>query len=311
MQNPNEKNRNSKALLYTIIGVLLALNASLFYMWQKGGNEKEKVEKKLESNSAELKEKNEALEEAEFLLEKFRRDSAALVANNKELNEELVAKKNEISALVAELRNTKNADAKEIAELKAKLLELTDKLAQLEKENTELKEVNAKLDEDRSRLKEEKEMLDERNKNLTVEKQKYKNIAQRLQTTSMTVEALKKRWLTGKEATTTKAKEVEAFRTTFTLGENKVADPGEKTVYVKITGPEGVTLTNPGNEGGTFEFDNKESKYTYKFTTVYDQEAKQIPATKWRPSGDLKKGKYAIELYCEGFKIGQQSLELK
>lgn len=311
MQNPNEKNRNSKALLYTIIGVLLALNAGLFYMWQKGGNEKEKVEKKLETTSAELKEKNEALEEAEFLLEKFRRDSAALVANNKELNEELVAKKNEIAALAAKLRNTKDADAKEIAELKAKLRELTDKLAQLEKENTELKEVNAKLEEDRSRLKEEKEVLDEKNRNLTVEKQKYKNIAQRLQTSSMKVEALKKRWLTGKEATTTKAKEVEAFRTTFTLGENKVAEPGEKTIYVKITGPEGVTLTNPGNEGGTFEFENNESKFTYKFTTVYDQDIKQVPATKWRPSADLKKGKYTIELYCEGFKIGSQSLELK
>lgn len=311
MQNPNEKNRNSKALLYTIIGVLLALNAGLFYIWQKGGNEKEKVEKKLESTSAELKMKSEALEEAEFLLEKFRRDSAALVSNNKELNEDLVAKKNEIAALVAKLRNTKEVDAKEIAELKAKLRDLTERLAQLEKENTELKEVNAKLEEDRTRLKEEKENLEGQNKTLSVEKQKYKSIAQRLQTSSMKVEALKKRWLTGKEATTAKAKEVEAFRTTFTLGENKVTEPGDKTIYVKITGPEGVTLTSPGNESGTFEYDEKESKYTYKFTTVYDNEVKQVPATKWRPAGDLKKGKYTIELYCEGFKIGSQNLELK
>ena len=105
MNQADQKNRNSKALLYTIIGVLLALNAGLFYMWQKGGKEKETVEKKLVTTTDNLKEKTAALEEADYLLEKFRRDSAALVNNNKELNTDLIKKKNEISALVAKLKN--------------------------------------------------------------------------------------------------------------------------------------------------------------------------------------------------------------
>ncbi|MEK0421372.1 MAG: hypothetical protein EBV15_05705 [Bacteroidetes bacterium] len=300
----DQKNRNSKALLYTIIGILLALNAGLFYMWQKGGNEKESVEKKLEITSNNLKEKTVALEEAEFLLEKFRRDSAALVNNNKELNTELLSKKNEIAALVTKLRNNKNASDAEISELKLKIGELSAQLDRLQKENEELKEVNNQLNK-------EKEAVQEENKQLTAEKKKYKNIAQRLQAGNIRVEALKKRWITGKEATTSKAKEVEAFRTSFTLAENNVAEPGDKVIYVKVTGPEGVTLTNPGNEGGTFEFENKESKYTYKFSVAYDQESKSVPATKWRPARDLKKGKYTIELYCDGFKIGSETLDLK
>ena len=300
----DQKNRNSKALLYTIIGILLALNAGLFYMWQKGGNEKESVEKKLETTSNNLKEKTVALEDAEFLLEKFRRDSAALVNNNKELNTELLSKKNEIAALVAKLRNNKNASDAEISELKLKIGELSAQLDRLQKENEELKEVNNQLNK-------EKEAAQEENKQLTAEKKKYKNIAQRLQAGNIRVEALKKRWITGKEATTSKAKEVEAFRTSFTLAENNVAEPGDKVIYVKVTGPEGVTLTNPGNEGGTFEFENKESKYTYKFSVAYDQESKSVPATKWRPARDLKKGKYTIELYCDGFKIGSETLDLK
>jgi myosin heavy subunit len=300
----DQKNQNSKALLYTIIGILLALNAGLFYMWQKGGNEKESVEKKLETTSNNLKEKTVALEEAEFLLEKFRRDSAALVNNNKELNTELLSKKNEIAALVAKLRNNKNASDAEISELKLKIGELSAQLDRLQKENEELKEVNNQLNK-------EKEAAQEENKQLTAEKKKYKNIAQRLQAGNIRVEALKKRWITGKEATTSKAKEVEAFRTSFTLAENNVAEPGDKVIYVKVTGPEGVTLTNPGNEGGTFEFENKESKYTYKFSVAYDQESKSVPATKWRPARDLKKGKYTIELYCDGFKIGSETLDLK
>jgi TolA-binding protein len=304
MNQADQKNRNSKALLYTIIGVLLALNAGLFYMWQKGGKEKETVEKKLVTTTDNLKEKTAALEEADYLLEKFRRDSAALVNNNKELNTDLIKKKNEISALVAKLKNNKNSSDKEIAELQAKIQELNEQLEELQKENKELKEVN-------TQLKNEKENAEAENKQLTVEKKKYKSIAQRLQANGVKVEVLKKRWITGKEATTSKAKDVEAFRTTFALGENKVAEPGEKTIYVKITGPEGTTLANPGNEGGTFNFEDKQSKFTYKFTVEFDQESKPVPATKWRPARDLKKGKYSIELYCDGFKIGTQSVELK
>ncbi len=300
----DQKNRSSKALLYTIIGILIALNAGLFYMWQKGGNEKEIVEKKLETTTGNLKEKTAALDEAEFLLEKFRRDSAALVDNNKELNSDLIKKKNEIAALVAKLRNNKNASDAEIAELKSKMQELTAQLEQLQKENVELKEVN-------NQLQKEKEAAETENKQLSAEKKKYKNIAQRLQAGSIKIEALKKRWITGKEATTNKAKDVEAFRTSFTLAENKVAEPGDKVIYVKVTGPEGVTLANPGNEGGTFEYENNESKYTYKFTVAYDQESKAVPATKWRPARDLKKGKYTIEIYCDGFKIGSETVDLK
>jgi myosin heavy subunit len=300
----DQKNRNSKALLYTIIGILIALNAGLFYMWQKGGNEKEIVEKKLETTAGNLKEKTAALEEAEYLLEKFRRDSAALVDNNKELNADLIKKKNEITVLVAKLRASKNASDTEIAELKSKIQELTAQLDQLQKENEELKEVNTQLQQ-------EKEAAITENRQLSAEKKKYKNIAQRLQAGSIKVEALKKRWITGKEATTTKAKDVEAFRTGFSLAENKVAEPGDKTIYVKVTGPEGVTLSNPGSESGTFEYEGKESKYTYKFSVAYDQESKSVPATKWRPARDLKKGKYTIELYCDGFKIGSEVLNLK
>ncbi len=299
-----QKNRNSKALLYTIIGILLALNAGLFYMWQKGGNEKEIVEKKLVITESNLKEKTTALAEAEYLLEKFRRDSAALVDNNKELNADLIKRKNEIAVLVSKLRNNKNASDAEIAELKSKIEELSLQLDQLQKENEELKEVNNQLEK-------EKEAAQTENKQLSAEKKKYKNIAQRLQAGSIRIEALKKRWITGKEATTNRAKDVEAFRTSFTLAENKVAEPGDKTIYVKVTGPEGVTLSNPGNEGGTFEYEGKESKYTYKFSVTYDQESKAVPATKWRPARDLKKGKYAIELYCDGFKIGSEALDLK
>lgn len=305
--NPNEKNKNSKALLYTIIGVLVALNAGLLYMWQKSGSEKEKVAKELSTANTENKELKDALDEAEFLLKKIREDSAMLASKNVELGAEVQQRKNELAATVAQLRSTKNVDARQIADLKAKIQALMDDIARLEKENTELKETNAKLDEERARLQTENQDVKDQNTKITEENTKMK---QRLLSESIKVEPLKKRWLTGKEAVTYKAKDVESFKTSFTIAENTNAQPGEKIIYVKITGPGGVTLAN-GNEGGTFDYENNQSKYTYKINTVYDQGAKQVPASIWRSSGELKPGAYSIELYCDGFKMGGANLTLK
>jgi hypothetical protein len=304
MQSPNDQNRKSKALLYTIIGVLLALNAGLFYFWQKRSDHDNKTTAQNESLKKDTAALNRALEQAQYLITKYQRDSAALTDNNKDLSEEVVSKKNELAKLYAQLKTEKNVSAAKLKELQDKIRDLMDQLSNLEKQNTELREVNAKLES-------ENVAVIKRNKELATDRQKYKNIAQRLQATGLKVEALKKKWLSGKVGTTNKAKDVEAIRISFSLAENKVADAGEKTVYVKITGPEGVTLTNPGNEGGTFDFENNQSKYTYKMTVLYEQEAKTAEVTKWSPSKDLKKGKYSIELYCEGFKIGEQNLDLK
>jgi predicted RNase H-like nuclease (RuvC/YqgF family) len=304
MQSPNDQNRKSKALLYTIIGVLLALNAGLFYFWQKRADHDIKTTAQNESLKKDTAALNRALEQAEYLITKYKRDSAALNDNNKDLSKEVMNKKNELVKLYAQLKNDKNASSAQIKQLQEKIKELMDQLANLEKQNTELKEVNAKLES------ENVEVI-KRNKELASDRQKYKNIAQRLQATGLKVEALKKKWLSGKTGTTNKAKDVEAIRVSFSLAENKVAEAGEKIVYVKITGPEGVTLTNPGKEGGTFEYENNESKYTYKMSVLYEQDAKAAEVTKWSPNRDLKKGKYSIELYCEGFKIGEQVLDLK
>ena len=82
------------------------------------------------------------------------------------------------------------------------------------------------------------------------------------------------------------------------------------TLFVKITGPEGVTLANSG-QGGTFDFDGKSSKYTYKISTVFENETKPVQPTVWKPTEQLKPGKYTIEIYAEGYKMGSTVLDLK
>lgn len=311
VNNPTDKNKNSKALLITIIGVLVALNAGLLYMWQKSGNEKDKVEKSFKASTKENEELKSTLADAEHLLKKYQIDSAAMAEKHKELGSEIITKRNEIAALVAKLRSTQNASASQIAELRAKNNEMAELIAKLQKENTELIAKNKELDDRRAQLEEENKTISTKYEQEATENARNKALAQRLTTQNLKVEAMKKRLLSKKQVSTTRAKDVESFQTSFTIAENAEAPPGERTIYIKITGPDGITLENPGGEEKVFKYEGQESKYTYKIKEIFDQEARPVKATEWKPSADLKAGKYTIELYCDGFKMGGTSLTLK
>ncbi len=305
-----EKDKRSKVLLYSIIALLVALNIGFFYMWQKGNKEKELVQGQLVTANEDNKEKDKLLQEAEFLIKKYQADSAAMAKQGKEMTEEIKAKKEELSRLYAQMKNKDRVSSAEIAKLKLEIANLTEQIAKLEKENTELKEINAKLDEEKKEAEAKNEELTSNNKTLSAERDKYKSVAERLQTSELKVEALKKRWLTGKETTTDKASNVESFRTTVKIAENPEAPEGERVIYVKITGPQGTTL-GTGSEAGTFPYQGAESKYTYKINTNYTGEELSLPPSKWTPKGDLKAGVYTFELYCEGYLMGAKKLTLK
>lgn len=301
MQNQNDS--NNKPLLYTIIAILVVIIAVLLYMLNNVSTEKDNTEKAKTEVQKTLKGKEEALVKAELLLEQYQKDSLALAGDNLILSEELVTRKKAIAKLVADLKSNKANSQEAIADLNRQLADLTVRLGEVEAQNKELIVENEVLNTQNTSLNKE-------NSNLSTEKIKLKSLASRLQASAVKIETLKKKWLTGKETGTLKASSVEAFRISFSINENSVAEAGEKTIYLKITGPEGITLANSG-QGGTFDFDGKSSKYTYKLTTPFDKETKIIQPTVWKPTAQLKAGKYTIEIYNEGFKMGSSVLDLK
>ena len=48
-----------------------------------------------------------------------------------------------------------------------------------------------------------------------------------------------------------------------------------------------------------------------KTTVVFEKDSKQVPATVWKPTNKLTKGKYSIELYTEGYLMGSSVIDLK
>lgn len=302
-----EKNKNSKTLLYTIIGVLGALNLGLGYMVYSAKTEKEGTEKILSTSKAENTELKGALEEAEVLIAQFRADSAELAKNNKDLSIDVVNKKNEIVKLYTQLKNNKNASQSEIDALKKTISELNEKLTALTEEHENLKVVHEKTRADLQEEFQKNENLEVTNKKLAKE-----NLAsrQRLQATAIVVNTYKTN-VFNKENTTDKAKKVKQFRVEYALDENAEAEPGEKSIYVRIISPGGETLQNGGSESGVFNMSGgKEAKFTFKFEKMYDNTSIAIKNS-WQPKMDLKPGKYTVEIYSDGYRIGSGSHTLK
>lgn len=304
-----EKNKNSKTLLYAIIGILGALNLGLGYMWYSSKSEKEGAQKELSTSKSENAELKTALEDAEVLLAQFRADSIELSKKNIELNQDVVAKKNEIAKLYAQLKSNKNASQGEIDALKKTISELNEKLTALTEEHENLKVVHEKT---KAELQEEfkrNENLDLQNKQLAKENLQSR---QRLQASAIVMNAYKTN-IFNKENETEKAKKVKQFRVEFNLDENAEAEPGEKTIYVRIIGPDGTTMQNGSPESGEFDVKGgKQAKYSYSFTKMYDN-AQVAVKNSWSPKNikELKAGKYTVEIYSDGYKIGSGSRTLK
>ena len=107
-----------------------------------------------------------------------------------------------------------------------------------------------------------------------------------------------------------KAKKIDKIRTTFTLAENKVADKGGRDLYFRLIEPAGGALFDLANGGGSFQFEGKEVFYTMKQNILFENKGQKI-TYEYRKGSAYKPGTYKVEIYCEGFKIGESSFLVK
>ncbi|RAJ02536.1 hypothetical protein LX64_03556 [Chitinophaga skermanii] len=116
----------------------------------------------------------------------------------------------------------------------------------------------------------------------------------------------------GKEVETSKAKKADMMRVTFDLDENRIAQTGDKDIFVAITAPDGTPLAVEALGSGKFTLeDGTEKLYTVKQTVAYTQGEKTAVKMDWKQNSDYKVGDYSVEIYHNGYKIGQGKVTLK
>ena len=129
------------------------------------------------------------------------------------------------------------------------------------------------------------------------------SLAAKLDATNIGIKAINDRGKTQKRLSRSAQ-----FVVSFTIAKNITAQPGEKTVYVRILAPDGTVLTK--NAGSTFPYENGNLQYSMKRTIEYGGE--EIPVSVfWDIEEFLMPGKYKADIFADGNLIGSQSMTME
>lgn len=109
----------------------------------------------------------------------------------------------------------------------------------------------------------------------------------------------------GKEVS--RVKSAERLRTDFVLTANELSIPGNKTVYVRITSPDGYVLTTETQP--TFSFEGE--RLTYSASRDVDYQNQDLDVGIYYNNSGFTAGAYRIQLYCEGYLIGTGEVALR
>ncbi|MEE1207018.1 MAG: hypothetical protein UHP27_02470, partial [Muribaculaceae bacterium] len=179
------------------------------------------------------------------------------------LTEKYEAARLEVEKLQRELKNTKTKTAKEIEDLRGQIATLRallkhyiEEIDRLNKENQALRTENAEVKERNAQLTSQVQETSRQNKQLN----ERMVLAEKLNVTGLSLQALNSKGRTEK-----KVKKAKQLMATFTIPQNNSTPPGEKTIYLRITTPEGQMLEG----GGSFRFEGASLGCSAKKTIEY------------------------------------------
>ena len=109
--------------------------------------------------------------------------------------------------------------------------------------------------------------------------------------------------LNGKSKEVKRIKMAERMRVDFDLTANELAEPGEKTIYVRITGPDGYLLAS--SDVILFNFEGDEMRASAMRKVDYENES--VPVSIFY-DGAFTKGTYTVEIYVDGRLSGSKEV---
>ena len=237
----------------------------------------------------------------------------------------------DLEALKIQLEQDKNALKKvnhaTIESYTAKIKEYDLVLSQKDAEIVEIKRQNGILTEENKVLSTKNETLNSENSGLKTQNQslndsinqvalKNKELARKvsigaaLKAQNIKVTTVK---ANGKEEDKSRfnGKKIEKLKVSFILAQNPITKLENKLIYLRILDGEGAIVSDEAAGSGKFNVDGKEMVYTNKQIANYSNDNQKVDILYHRGGTVYKGGKYTVELYSEGFKIGTGSFEVK
>ena len=109
----------------------------------------------------------------------------------------------------------------------------------------------------------------------------------------------------GKEIS--RVKNAARLRADFVLSANELANPGERTIYLRIISPDGYPLSTESVP--TFEFEGE--RVTYSASRDVDYQNEDLGVGIFYAGRGFTAGRYTVQIYCDGYLIGSSEIALK
>lgn len=292
--------KRKERVLYFIIVLLILVSGFMGYKMYRAEVEREKSF----TQGVELKSELDKVMDEYTTVKMENQDLSAQMSEKDSI---ILANKAEIEKLIAT-----QADYNKIR----RKLELLRKITQeyvvridslvvanqaLTEENTQMKETVTRFQQKNTQLEADKVQLQEK---ITV--------ASVLQAIDIHAQPVRLR-ADGKEIATDRSRRVTRISLHFNLSENKLTEPGLKTVYVRVSRPDGVVMTLGSDDIYTFTLKGEKLPYTMKQEIDYRNAVQEVKMHWDRHDTEVPamSGRYEVRIYMDDEEIGQSEFSIR
>ncbi len=308
-QNNNWRNYLTAVLVIALLGTWA------YIIWDKNKT-KETIQQKdqvISNTTSQRDILQKELEDATMRYDMIKTNSANMLHSKDSViskrDRDIAQKKNRIQELLSKV----NATSEELTQAKTLIASLNGDIEGYKTQVETLQGEKIILTQEKNYVTQQRDKVQkdyDSAKTIIKEKDNVIDVASTLHASNFSILAINEK--NGKEKTTTTAKRVDKLRISFDLDENRVAESGIKNIYICITGPDGNPLAV--EEMGSGKFNTREGQekfYTQKVDVNYTQGQRQTLSIDWKQNSSFVTGDYKIEVYNNGFKIGEGIRSLK
>lgn len=311
-QKPTVKKRNFNYRTI-LLGVLIAALAGTwgYMIWDKSRSNKQEQQltSQLTTSDAAKNDLQRELNEAVMNLDMLKSTNAKA--------EELIKSKDkdieDLKQQIQKILNDKNATASQLAQARRLIKQLKGNIEMYAAEIEKLKNENNQLTEEKRVITVERDAVRKNYDSATVvikEKENIIDIGSTLHASNLNVVGVKEK-SSGKEKETTTAKRVDKLKISFELDENRITQSGLKEIYVNLIAPDGSVIVIPEGAAKFVTRDGVEKMATKKVEIDYKQGERKQVQLELAKVQNFVPGNYKIEIYNNGFKIGEAVRSLK
>ncbi|GAB5555850.1 MAG: hypothetical protein SchgKO_00630 [Schleiferiaceae bacterium] len=297
-QTPPQK-KDKKTGYIIIIAILILLSGALGVFV----NEKDTEVENLEETKAELL----------LDIENLNSNLESMKSDNDSMNVVLESERTRLNSMIDSVENLRQGDLKKIKEYKRKVYSYKLNNKKLAAQVDSLQEANRILAEQKAAV--EMDLMEEQERSSNLEGQnrtlqKEVAIGAVLQLTKMEAAAYRVK-SSGSEKETTSARRTNRVKGCFTIAKNLIAEKGEKVVYMRISTPSNTVLAGnkDANGNNTFSFNGQDLIFSNSLAIYYEGEPLES-CISFDKEGEFEKGEYLVELFTEGYKIGESKVVL-